>query len=213
VSVVALYDDAQLLQSARAGDERAFEELVTRYHRSLLRVAMTYVRNRAIAEEVVQETWLAVIRGLDRFEGRSLLKTWIFRILTNRAKTRAVRESRTIPLSALVGTENGDEGPFVDPERFLPASHSRWPGHWASPPNSWDEIPEAQLLSKETRALIESAIEQLPPMQAQVIALRDVEGWTAEDVCALLDLSAANQRVLLHRARSKVRAALEEYLD
>jgi RNA polymerase sigma-70 factor, ECF subfamily len=112
-----------------------------------------------------------------------------------------VRESETIPLSALVGAEDGDEGPSVDPERFLPASHSRWPGHWASPPRSWAEIPEAQLLSKETRALIESVIEALPPMQAQVIALRDVEGWTAEDVCALLDLSAANQRVLLHRAR------------
>jgi RNA polymerase sigma factor (sigma-70 family) len=213
VSAVALHDDAQLLRSARAGDERAFEELVTRYHRSLLRVAMTYVKNRALAEEVVQETWLAVIRGLDRFEGRSLLKTWIFRILTNRAKTRALRESRTIPFSSLAGGEDDDEGPSVDPERFLPASHSRWPGHWASPPNSWNEIPEAQLLSKETRALIESAIEALPPMQAQVIALRDVEGWTAEDVCALLDLSAANQRVLLHRARSKVRAALEQYLD
>ena len=151
--------------------------------------------------------------GARALRGPSLLETWIFRILTNRAKTRAVRESKTIPLSALVGAEDGDEGPSVDPERFLPASHSRWPRHWASPPRSWAEIPEAQLLSKETRALIESAIEALPPIQAQVIALRDVEGWTAEDVCALLDLSAANQRVLLHRARSKVRAALEQYLD
>jgi RNA polymerase sigma-70 factor, ECF subfamily len=211
VRAVALHDDAQLLRSARAGDDRAFEELVTRYHRSLLRVAMTYVKNRAVAEEVVQETWVAVIRGLDRFEGRSLLKTWIFRILSNRAKTRALREIRTIPFSALVSPEAEDEGPSVPPDRFR-GPEDRWAGHWASPPTDW-AAPEARLLSQETRAVIESTVASLPPMQARVIALRDIEGWSPEEVCVLLKLSPANQRVLLHRARSKVRAALEHYLD
>jgi RNA polymerase sigma-70 factor, ECF subfamily len=208
---VAVDRDLHLARSLRAGDEQAFAELVARYHASLLRVAMIYVRNRSVAEEVVQETWLGVLEGLERFESRSLLKTWIFRILTNRAKTRATRERRTIPFSALA-SEDDEEGPSVEAERFL-SGDTRWAGHWASPPRSWRATPEGRLVSKETLALIRSAIDALPPMQAQVITLRDVEGWSSDEVCALLDLSEANQRVLLHRARSKVRAALERYLD
>jgi RNA polymerase sigma-70 factor (ECF subfamily) len=211
VSAVTASDDAGLYRALRAGDESAFAGLVERYNASLLRVAMTYVRDRAVAEEVVQETWLGVLHGLERFEHRSLLRTWIFRILTNKAKTRAVRERRSIPFSSL--TSSADDGPSVEPERFFDASHPVWPGHWASPPRSWDDLPEHHLESKEVRAVIKVAIAALPPMQAQVISLRDVEGWSSEEVCELLDISEANQRVLLHRARSKVRAELERFLD
>lgn len=212
MSAIAFADDAQLARALREGDEKAFGELVERYHSSLLRVAMIYVKDRSVAEEVVQETWLGVIHGLDRFESRSRLKTWIFRILTNRAKTRAVRESRTIPFSSLP-PEEGEDRPSVEPERFFPAGESRWAGHWASPPRSWDDLPERRLVSRETLGVISSAIDALPPTQAQVITLRDVEGWSSDEVCALLDISDANQRVLLHRARSKVRRELEAYLD
>jgi RNA polymerase sigma-70 factor (ECF subfamily) len=211
MTAVAVHDDERLCDALRRGDEQAFAELVGRYHTSLVRVAMLYVRNAAVAEEVAQETWLGVLGGLDRFERRSSLKTWIFRILTNRAKTRAERESRTVPFSALA-RDDEDAGPAVEPDRFLDASHPTWPGHWASPPESWAGVPEGRLLAGETRDVIREAIKALPPMQAQVIALRDVEGWSAPEVCALLEISEANQRVLLHRARSKVRAALERYL-
>jgi RNA polymerase sigma-70 factor, ECF subfamily len=212
VSSFAVEDDLRLARAAEDGDEIAFRTLVERYHASLLRVAMIYVRNRALAEEVVQETWLAVISGLHRFERRSLLRTWIFRILTNTAKTRAARERRSVPFSSLVSAEEADEGPSVDAERFRDVD-DRWAGHWASPPRDWDEIPEHRLLARETLSVIEDAISALPPMQANVITLRDVEGWSAEEVCQLLDLSEGNQRVLLHRARSKVRGQLERYLD
>jgi RNA polymerase sigma-70 factor (ECF subfamily) len=211
VTALAVEDDLRLATAAQQGDERAFEALVDRYNASLLRVAMLYLRDRSVAEEVVQETWLGVIRGLDRFERRSLLRTWIFRILTNTAKTRAVRESRSVPFSALATTEAAD-GPSVDPERFRGAD-DRWSGHWASPPQSWAELPEGRLVSKETLGVVREAIAALPLMQAKVITLRDVEGWSSEEVCALLELSEGNQRVLLHRARSKVRSQLERYLD
>jgi RNA polymerase sigma-70 factor, ECF subfamily len=207
---VYVAEDARLARSLREGDEAAFAELVSRYQSSLLRIAMIYVKNRSIAEEVVQETWLGVLQGLERFENRSSLKTWIFRILTNRAKTRAVREARTVPFSGLAADE--EDGPSVEPERFFGAD-SRWAGHWASPPTSWAETPERRLASKETLHVIRAAIDALPPAQARVIVLRDVEGWTSEEVCELLGVSDANQRVLLHRARSKVRAVLERYLD
>jgi RNA polymerase sigma-70 factor (ECF subfamily) len=213
VNALATSEDERLCEALRAGDEETFTALVERYHSSLLRLAMVYVKNRAVAEEVVQETWLGVIRGLERFESRSLLKTWIFRILTNTAKTRAVREGRSVPFSSLAGGDEDDVGPSVEPERFLDASDPAWPGHWASAPRSWDGVPEHRLVAKETRGVIRAAIESLPPMQAQVITLRDVEGWSSDEVRALLDISEANQRVLLHRARSKVRAALERYLD
>ncbi|HEX5164083.1 MAG TPA: sigma-70 family RNA polymerase sigma factor [Thermomicrobiales bacterium] len=187
--------------------------LVGRYHQSLLRVASLYVSSGAAAEDVVQETWLGVLRGLERFEGRSSLKTWIFRILINRAKTRGERERRSIPFSALDSVENDGDEPAVEPERFLPAEHPRWPHHWASFPRNWDELPEHILLSTETRTILQRAIDALPPTQREVITLRDVEGWTSEDVCHALVLTETNQRVLLHRARSKVRRALEQYLD
>lgn len=203
-------EEARLVAALRHGDEGAFAVLVDRYHASLVRLANLYVRDRAVAEEVAQETWLGVVQGIGRFEGRSSLKTWIFRILTNTAKTRGERESRTVPFAAF-GTEGEDE-PAVDPDRFLDASHAVWPGHWAAPPESWDEIPEQRLASEETLAEIRSAIAGLPALQAQVITLRDVEGWSSEEVCRLLGLSEVNQRVLLHRARSKVRRALEDYL-
>ena len=209
MSAVAAPDDTRLHRALLAGDEEAFRSVVDRYHGSLVRLAMTFVRDRSVAEEVAQETWLGVLEGLDRFEQRSQLKTWIFRILTNKAKTRAVRERRSIPFSSLAS--DADEGPSVDPGRFLDSSHAIWPGHWASPPRSWDDVPEKHLESKEVRGVIESAIAELPPVQAQVISLRDIEGWCADDVCELLDLSEVNQRVLLHRARARVRAALERF--
>jgi RNA polymerase sigma-70 factor (ECF subfamily) len=201
-------DDA-IVAALRRGDESAFAELVDRYHLPLLRLAMTFVRDRAVAEEVVQETWLGVLQGIDRFERRSSLKTWIYRILSNKAKTRAERERRTVPFSSLAAE---DEGPSVDPDRFL-GPNDRWAGHWAAPPRRWDEIPEDRLLSKEMLASLQAAIETLPPAQRQVLTLRDVEGWSAEEVCAALDVSEGNQRVLLHRARSKVRGALEAELS
>jgi RNA polymerase sigma-70 factor, ECF subfamily len=202
--------EAQLLDALRAGDEGAFAALVREYHASLVRVARTYVSTLAAAEEVAQETWLGVLNGLDRFEGRSSLRTWIFRILTNIAKTRAQRDRRTIPFASLE-EEGGEREPSVDPERFRP-SGERWAGHWKSYPDRWDELPEERLVADETFARLQEAIDRLPPAQQQVITLRDVEGWTSEDVCSALELSETNQRVLLHRARSKVRQALEGYL-
>jgi RNA polymerase sigma-70 factor (ECF subfamily) len=178
---------------------------------SMLRVAQIYVSSRAVAEEVVQETWLAVLDGIGRFEGRSSLKTWIFRILSNRAKTRAERERRTIPFSALVDPARVPEA-AVDADRFRDADDPQWPGHWASPPQSWSAVPEDRLVAAETRSLLEAAIERLPPGQRTVISLRDIEGWSAEEVCNALEIGETNQRVLLHRARAKVREALEDYL-
>lgn len=209
--VAAARSDAALCDALRRGDERAFEELLDRYHAPLRRFALTYVRNAAVAEEVVQDTWLAVIRGIERFEGRSSLKTWIFQILVNTAVTRAARENRTVPLSAF--ELSGDDDPAVDPSRFLDESHERWPGHWAAPPSRWNELPEDALLGHETLEVLWDAIAALPEMQRRVITLRDVEGCSAGEVCELLDLSEANQRVLLHRARSKARAALEAHFD
>ena len=200
--------DTQLVEALRAGDEAAFRELVREYQPSLVRVARIYVSTQAAAEEVVQETWLGVLKGLDRFEGRSSLRTWIFRILTNIAKTRAVRDGRTLPFSALQDPGRVPEA-AVDADRFLDPEHPRWPGHWAVRPETW---PEDALLAAETRERLETAIEGLPASQRAVISLRDIEGWSSEEVRNALDLSETNQRVLLHRARSKVRAALESYL-
>jgi RNA polymerase sigma-70 factor (ECF subfamily) len=201
-------EDSRLVAALRTGEEAAFRELTRMHHAALVRVAQIYVSNRAVAEEVVQETWLAVLEGIDRFEGRSSLKTWIFRILANRAKTRAQRERRTIPISALQ-PERVPE-PALDPDRFRDSEDPRWPGHWAVPPQQW---PEDRLLASETREKLAEAIDALPASQRAVISLRDLEGWSAEEVCNALDVSETNQRVLLHRARSKVRQALEEYLQ
>jgi RNA polymerase sigma-70 factor, ECF subfamily len=203
--------EAELVEALRTGDERAFMSLVAEYRASMLRVAQIYVPSRAVAEEVVQEAWVGVLTGLERFEGRSSLKTWIFRILTNIAKTRGERERRTLPLSALADPSRVPE-PAVEPRRFLAPDDASWPGHWASPPGSWSAIPDERLLADETRAVISDAIEQLPPSQRAVITLRDVQGWSADEVCNALAVSETNQRVLLHRARSKVRRALEAYL-
>jgi RNA polymerase sigma-70 factor (ECF subfamily) len=202
-------DDHELVQRLREGDEMAFAELIDRYGAMMLRVAQMYVRDRATAEEVVQETWLAVLNGIDRFEQRSSLKTWLFRILTNRAKTRGQRDGRMVPFSALAGSDVEADEPSVDPDRFLgPDSPHR--GAWAAPPVPW---PEDRLLERETLGVIEMAIDDLPEAQREVILLRDVDGWTPMEVADILGITDGNQRVLLHRARSKVRAALEEYMD
>ena len=200
--------EAQLLEALRAGDEAAFTQLVHEYQPSLVRVARIYVPTQAAAEEVAAETWLAVLNGLDRFEGRSSLKTWIFRILTNIAKTRGQRDGRTLPFSALENPGRVPEA-ALDADRFLDPEHPRWPGHWAVRPEPW---PEDALVAAETQAVVAEAIEALPPAQRAVISLRDVEGWSSEEVRNALELSETNQRVLLHRARSKVRRALESYL-
>jgi RNA polymerase sigma-70 factor (ECF subfamily) len=203
--------DAPVMAALRAGDEAAFADLVDRYHGRLVRLATVYVHNRAVAEEVAQEAWLGVLRGLDRFEGRSSLKVWVFSILTNCARSRARREGRTLPFSSFAGAaeEDGAE-PAVEPERFRAADPGR--GHWVSVPDNWDEVPEQRLLAAETLALVERAIAALPPTQRAVITLRDVEGCASDEVCAVLGLSEGNQRVLLHRARSRVRRALEAHL-
>jgi RNA polymerase sigma-70 factor (ECF subfamily) len=205
-------EERELLEALRRGDEAAFVRLVETLHGSMLRLAIVHVGDRAVAEEVVQEAWLGVLQQLDRFEGRSSLKTWVLRIVSNRAKTRAVRERRTVPFSALAGGDLSAEEPAVDPDRFLPAGH-RWAGHWASPPASWREVPEELLLSQETMAEVKRAVATLPAAQRAVLVLRDVEGLTAAEACQLLGLTEGNQRVLLHRGRSKVRATLERYLD
>jgi RNA polymerase sigma-70 factor (ECF subfamily) len=202
-----LEDEATVLAALRRGDDRAFARLVDAYSPMLLRVAMSHVPSRAVAEEVVQETWIGVLRGIDRFEGRSSLKSWIFRILRNTAITRGERERRTVPVSSLVSE---DDDPVMDPERFLPLDHPRYPDHWALGPTPWP-VPEEGLLAGETREVIAEAIRDLPETQRAVISLRDIAGWPAEEVCEALRVSDGNQRVLLHRARTKVRSALEDY--
>jgi RNA polymerase sigma-70 factor (ECF subfamily) len=212
VTVVASTDDSYLVEQLRSGNEAAFVSLIDRYAPTMLRLAMVYVRARAVAEEVVQETWMAVLEGLNRFEGRSSLKTWLFRILTNCAITRAQREGRSIPFSSLEDIDTHHAEPAVDPDQFLPADH-RWSGHWVSFPSNWQEMPEERLLSQETRSHLEKAINALPPNQRQIIILRDIEGWTSVEICGFLGISEVNQRVLLHRARSKVRNVLGKYFQ
>jgi RNA polymerase sigma-70 factor (ECF subfamily) len=192
-----------LVQALAAGDERAFNETVGRYHRSLIRLARSYVRSEAIAEEVAQDTWCAVVTGVERFEGRSSFKTWLFSIVVNKARTRGERERRTTPFSALA-TPDEDDSPLED--RFAPD------GHWSAPPRPWED-PERRALSLELRSELRSALEELPERQRLVVTLRDVEGLEAEEVCELLDLAAGNERVLLHRGRSRLRAALERAMD
>jgi RNA polymerase sigma-70 factor (ECF subfamily) len=202
-------DDAAIVDALRRGDEATFVEIVNAYSAGLLRLAQDFVRTRSVAEEVVQETWLAVLSGIDRFEGRSSLKTWIYRILVNKAKTRGVREARTVPFSAL--TPDGDERAV--PEARFRGPDDQWPGHWASPPRSLDTVPEERLLAREARSRIEQALETLPESQRIVVTLRDVAGWDSDEVCETLGLSEGNQRVLLHRGRAKLRAAFERYLE
>lgn len=205
-------DDLRLVAALRNGDEAAFVSLIEQYHMPLLRLAMLYVPERALAEEVVQETWIGVLQGIHRFEGRSSLKTWIFRILMNRARTHAQREGRSIPFSSLADFESESLDGLVEADRFLPADHPQWPGSWVSLPERWEDVPEDHLLSQEKRGYIDQAVQALPIGQRQVITLHDIEGCSSEEVCNLLGISAVNQRVLLHRARSQVRRALEHYL-
>lgn len=200
-------EETELIEALRNGDESAFTQLITRYSGSLLRIALVYVPNHAAAEEVVQETWLAVLEGIQRFEGRSSFKTWLFKILVNRAKTRGERERRYVAFSSVAGESADSEEPMVDPAQF---DHA---GRWITQPRSWDEVtPERLLLSKESRALLDQAIAALPPVQRQVITLRDIEGCSSQEVCNILNVSETNQRVLLHRARMKVRRAIERQL-
>jgi RNA polymerase sigma-70 factor (ECF subfamily) len=206
-------DEQRLVEALRRGDEDAFVALVRRHHPSLLRLALAYVGDRSAAEEVVQDTWRALVEGLDRFQGRSTLKTWLFHVLTNRAKSHWARERRSVPFAALAGGEPEGDEPAVDPDRFFGAEHPGPAGHWSSPPRSWGETPEERLLAGETRACLAEAISALPARQRIVITLRDVEGWSADEVCNMLDISETNVRVLLHRARSKVRLALERYFE
>jgi RNA polymerase sigma-70 factor (ECF subfamily) len=208
---LAIGDEMALLDGLRAGDERAFTALCDAYTPTLLRVAGGYVRDRAVAEEVVQETWLGVLNGIERFRGRSSLKTWIFKILTNTAASHGARERRTVPFSSLsAGREEADE-PSVDPERFFPSDHPRYPNHWWLGPADW-QTPEEGLLAGETRRVILEAIDQLPAPQRIAVTLRDIEGWSAKEVAEVLETTEGNQRVLLHRGRTKVRAALEREL-
>lgn len=209
---VASTDELFLLEQLRSGNEAAFVSLVDRYAPTMLRLAMIYVRAWAVAEEVVQETWMAVLEGLGRFEERSSLKTWLFRILTNCAITRAQREGRSIPFSSLPDDDTDLAEPAVDPDRFFSEDH-QWSGRWTSFPSKWQDLPEERMLSRETRVCLEKAIEALPLSQRQIIIMRDIEGWTAEETCTFLGISEGNQRVLLHRARSKVRGMLEQYFE
>jgi RNA polymerase sigma-70 factor, ECF subfamily len=205
-------DDAELVAAIRAGDEAAFAGLVEELTPALMRLALAHVPSRAIAEDVVQDTWVAVIRGIDRFEGRSALRTWIFQILLNIARTRGKREKRTLPFAALRNrAEEGRDEPAVDADRFQ-GRRGEYPGHWSRPPSEWDS-PVERLAQGEARDALLEAIADLPPRQRDVITLRDVLGYSADEARNALDLSETNQRVLLHRARSKVRGALERYFE
>jgi RNA polymerase sigma-70 factor (ECF subfamily) len=204
-------DDAALVQALRDGDEAAFAGLVEELTGPLMRLALAHVPSRAIAEEVVADTWEAVLTGIDRFEGRSALRTWIFQILLNKARTLGVREKRTLPFAYFRRrAEEGTGEPAVEPERFHRRGADR--GGWARPPIDWGD-PAEKLASDEARDVMLRAIAGLPPRQRDVLALRDIQGYSAEEARNALGVSETNQRVLLHRARSKVRAALEEHFE
>jgi RNA polymerase sigma-70 factor (ECF subfamily) len=195
------------LEAIRAGDEVAFEAIITRYHGPLMRLAMAYVRDHGVAEDVVQETWLICLRTLDRFEGRSSLKTWIFGILINVARARRRKESRVLPFASLFRRDDSDSRrPTVDPHRFGAN------GLWTTPPDSWSNLPEAKVIGREAVDRVKVAIEGLPAKQREVVILRDIAGMDSDQVCELLAISATNQRVRLHRGRAAVRRVLEEYL-
>jgi RNA polymerase sigma-70 factor (ECF subfamily) len=204
VSTTAGDDDA-LLQALARGDEAAFAALLDRYSGPLRRVVRAYVSSEALADEVVQETWLGVLTGLERFERRASLRTWIFRIAINQAKTKGQRERRSVPFSAIE-----DSGPGVDPDRLQPPE-GRWPDHWATASRPWED-PERRLLALEGRQRLRDALDLLPETQRMVVTLRDVEGLSATEVCVLLEITEINQRVLLHRGRARLRRELERYL-
>jgi RNA polymerase sigma-70 factor (ECF subfamily) len=205
-------DETVLVPALRDGDDAAFAWLLDRYDRSLRRLAMSYVPSRAIADEVVQETWMGVVNGIDRFEGRSSLKTWVFRILTNVARARGARERRSVPFAAAGGELEEGAEPALDPDRFRAVGNEH-AGHWVSYPTAWEHEPEGRVEASETVDVVREAMRHLPPAQQEVMTLRDVEGWTSSEICGALNISETNQRVLLHRARSKVRSALEQYFE
>jgi RNA polymerase sigma-70 factor (ECF subfamily) len=204
-------DEAQLLTQLRNGDEDAFCTLVRRHTPSMTRVALAFVSRRAVADEVVQETWLNVVRSLDAFEARSSLRTWIYAILGNCARRRAGQEQRLVPLSEIAADEASGDELGVSRDRFFESG--RWAGMWSTAVPRWDDLPEERLVSSELRATLLEAIDALPRMQRAVITLRDVEGWSAEEVCDYLGLENGNQRVLLHRARAAARSAIERYVE
>jgi RNA polymerase sigma-70 factor (ECF subfamily) len=202
--------DHRLVAALRRGDEDTFTDVVQRLSPTMLRVASSYVRTPEIAQEVVQDAWLAAIQGLDRFEQRSSLKTWLLRIVVNKAKTRGIRERRTVPFSALASDDPGTPSATVDPDRFR-GPDDRFPRHWSQPPEAWPDV-ESTVLRSELRQTVESIVATLPPRQAAVLTLRDIQGWSSGDVCEILEITPENQRVLLHRARAAVRRELELYL-
>jgi RNA polymerase sigma-70 factor (ECF subfamily) len=206
-------DDTTLVDALRAGDERAFAWMLDRYTPQLRRVARMYVATDAQAEEVVQETWLGVVKGIGRFEGRSSVKTWIHRILVNIARTKGTRESRALPFSSAPGALTDGAEPTFSVDRFRPPDDPEWPGHWSSLPLDWEHQPERRLLAGETLELVGAALHTLPPSQREVLTLRDVNGWSSAEVCDALGVSEANQRVLLHRGRARIRQALESYFE
>ncbi len=201
--------EARLVEGLKARDEGVFADVVDRFTPSMLRVARGYGLGATAAEDAVQEVWLQVLRSLDRFEGRSSFRTWLFVILGNCARRRAATERRSVSLDFAGSAAE----PAVEESRFFPPDHPRWAGMWTTLVASWDSIPEERLLADETRKRFRAAIDALPARYTVVYVLRDVEGWPSEDVCALLGLTPENQRVLLHRARGRIRAALEEYLE
>jgi RNA polymerase sigma-70 factor (ECF subfamily) len=203
--------DERLVAGLRGGDEHVFKELIDSYGEPMLRIASGIVSSSAVAEEVVQETWLAVFTGVHRFEGRSSLRTWIFRILMNTANTQRTRDARTLSFTDLA-RELSDDEPAVDPERFLPSDHQHQSGQWRTPPQPWGSDPESRVLASETLQVVRRILDTLPMGQRTVVTLRDVHGWTPEEVSEALGVSRGNQRVLLHRGRSRLRAALEDSL-
>ncbi len=202
-------EDDQIVASLRAGDEHTFRDLYQRHYPAMKRVARSHVDSDAVAEEIVQETWVGILTGIDRFEGRATLGTWIFSILLNQAKSHNARERRTLPFSSISSRDQDETA--VTADRFQ-TEDDAWPGHWATPPRPWQR-PDRRFLSLEARERIKHAMAGLPDRQRLIVGLRDVDGLSSREVCGLLGLSRENERVLLHRGRSRLRAALEDYVD
>ncbi len=207
---IAGMDDEELIRRLRERDAGAFGVILDAWSPGMLRLARTFVSTGASAEEVLQDTWLAVTTGVGSFQARSSLRTWVYRILVNTAKRCAERESRTVPWSSWADDPADSDGPTVDPARFQ-AADGQYPGHWRDWPRQWPPSPERATMATELRAVLDRAVDGLPPRQRIVVMLRDIEGYPSDEVCAILDITAANQRVLLHRGRAAVRARLEHY--